>query len=82
MPREDAFKVEGLVVDVLSNGTYRVKLVNGHQLRAFVTGKARLNMTRFALGQKVLLEVSPYDLSEGRIIVEESQDKGDLLERS
>jgi len=69
-------------VDVVPNGTYRVELVNGHQLRAFVTGKARLSMARFALGQKVLLEVSPYDLSEGRILVEESQDKGDLLKRS
>jgi len=57
-------------VDVLPNETYRVELVNGHRLRAFVAGKARLSMGRFALGQKVMLEVSPYDLSEGRIIVE------------
>ena len=70
MPREDAFEVEGLVVDVLPNETYRVELVNGHRLLAFVAGKARKSLDRFALGQKVMLEVSPYDLSEGRIIVE------------
>ena len=70
MPRADAFEVEGLVVDVLPNETYRVELVNGHRLRAFVAGRARLSLGRFALGQKVMLEVSPYDLSEGRIIVE------------
>lgn len=70
MPREDAFEVEGLVVDVLPNETYRVELVNGHRLRAFVPGKARLKLGPFALGQKVMLKVSPYDLSEGRIIVE------------
>ncbi len=70
MPRADAFEVEGLVVDVLPNETYWVELVNGHRLRAFVAGKARANLGRFAPGQKVMLEVSPYDLSEGRIIVE------------
>ena len=68
MPREDAFEVEGLVVDVLPNRTYRVQLVNGHLLRAFVAGKARLSLGPFALGEKVMLEISPYDLSEGRII--------------
>jgi translation initiation factor IF-1 len=48
-----------------------VELANGHRVLAFVTGKAQLSFARFALGEKVMLEMSPYDLSEGRIIVEE-----------
>jgi len=67
---EDAIKVAGAVVEVLPNKTYRVELSNGHRVLAFVTGKARMNFARFALGDKVSLEMSPYDLSEGRIIVE------------
>ena len=69
MARADGIQVEGLVVEALSNRAYRVQLANGHRVRAFVTGKARLNFARMALGDKVLLEMSPYDLSEGRIIV-------------
>ena len=65
-----AIKVEGLVVEALPNTTYRVELANGHRLLAFVAGKARRELTRFALGDKVRLELSPYDLSEGRIVVE------------
>ena len=70
MPRTDAFKVEGVVMEALPNETYWAQLVNGHRLRAFVTGKARSTTARFAVGQKVVLEVSPFDLSEGRIVVE------------
>jgi translation initiation factor IF-1 len=65
-----AIKVEGLVVEALPNTTYRVELANGHRLLAFVPGKARREMVRFAPGDKVRLELSPYDLSEGRIVVE------------
>jgi len=49
---------------------YRVELANGHRLLAYVTGKARLSFAHLATGDKVRLEMSPYDLSEGRIIVE------------
>ena len=72
MARENAIKVEGVVMEVLPNGTYRVKLANGHRVLAFVTGKARLNFGRLAPGEKVMLEMSPYDLSEGRIIAEQT----------
>ena len=73
MARENAIKVEGVVMEVLPNGTYRVNLANGHRVLAFLTGKARLNFGRLAPGNKVMLEMSPYDLSEGRIIeVEET----------
>lgn len=70
MARADGIQVEGLVVEVLPNRTYRVELANGHRVKAFVTGRARLNFARMAPGDRVWLEMSPYDLSEGRIIVE------------
>ncbi len=69
MPGENAIKVEGTVVEALPNKTYRVELSNGHRLIAFVTGRARLNFVPLKAGDKVNLEVSPYDLSEGRIVV-------------
>jgi translation initiation factor IF-1 len=70
MARADAIEVEGVVIEVLPNRTYQVELANGHRLRAFVAGKARLGFARLASGDKVKLELSPYDLSAGRIIVE------------
>ena len=70
MPGEDAFKVEGVIVEALANGTYRVELANGHRLLGFVPGKARPSVARFATGEKVQLQLSPFDLSEGRILVE------------
>jgi translation initiation factor IF-1 len=69
MPGADAIKVEGVVVEALPNKTYRVELANGHRVLAFVPGRARLQFVRFALGDKVKLEMSPYDLSEGRIVL-------------
>ena len=70
MPGNAAFEVEGSVMAVLSETTYRVELPNGHRLLGYVAGKARLNFPRLMPGEKVMLEMSPYDLSEGRIIVE------------
>jgi translation initiation factor IF-1 len=70
MPRADAIEVEGVVVEVMPNKTYRVEIANGHRVVAFVTGRARLNFVRLALGLRVKLEMSPYDLSEGRIVLE------------
>ncbi len=72
MPGTNSIQVEGIVLEALPNKTYRVELANGHRLLAFVAGRARLNFTRVAPGDKVKLEMSPYDLSEGRIIVENS----------
>jgi translation initiation factor IF-1 len=69
MAREGAIEVEGVVVEVLPNQMYRVELANGHRLLAFMTGKARLSFARLAPGDEVRLELSPYDLSAGRIIV-------------
>ena len=67
MARENAIEVEGIVVEVLSNRTYRVELANGHRVLAFVAGRARSSYVRLAPGDNVWLEMSPFDLSEGRI---------------
>jgi len=66
----DPFKVEGVVMEVLSSKTYRVELANGHRLLAFVTGRTSAELARFAAGDRVRLQLSPYDLSVGRIINE------------
>ena len=70
MAGTDAFKVEGVVVAALPNKTYQVELANGHRLRAFVAGKARRSFAGLAPGDKVKLQLTPYDLSAGRILVE------------
>ena len=66
----DAFKVEGRVIEVCANGTYRVELKNGHRLTAFVPGRAKKNLAGLDAGSKVMLQLTPYDLSVGRILVE------------
>ena len=68
MAGERAFEVEGLVLETLPNGTCRVELSNGHRLLAFLTGRARRDQARPAPGTRVRLQLSPYDLSEGRIL--------------
>ena len=73
MAREDAIKLEGAVVEVLPNTMYRVELSNGHRVLAHVSGKMRLNFTRFLPGDRVTLEMSPYDLSKGCITLEHKQ---------
>ena len=70
MAREGALEAQGAVVEVLPNNRYRVELSNGHRLLAFVSGKDRLAFAGLAVGDKVRLELSPYDLSAGRLIVE------------
>jgi translation initiation factor IF-1 len=74
MAREGAIQVEGAVVEVLPNGTCRVQLSNGHRVLAYLAGKAKLSFARLAPGDTVQLEVSPYDLSQGRIVVENRTD--------
>lgn len=68
MAREGAIEVEGVVVEVLPGNRYRVELANGHRLLGFVPGKAGLGLARQAPGDRVRLEMLPYDLSVGRII--------------
>ena len=67
MPREDAIKIEGTVVEVLPNTMFRVELPNGHRILAYLSGKVRLNFIRILPGDTVAIEMSPYDLSKGCI---------------
>ena len=67
MAKKDAIEVEGKVVELLPNTMFRVELRNGHQILAHISGKMRLHFIRILPGDKVLLEMSPYDLSKGRI---------------
>jgi len=68
MAGEKAFQVEGVVIAALPNGTYQVELSNGHRLLGFVTGRARREQSRKRPGDRIRLQLSPYDLSEGRIL--------------
>jgi len=70
MAGENAFLVEGRVIEVLPNGTWRAELKNGHRLTAFVAGKAKKNFAGLKSGDMVKLQLTPYDLSAGRIITE------------
>ena len=67
MPKKDSIEVEGTVVEPLPNAMFRVELANGHQVLAHASGKMRLHFIRILRGDKVLVELSPYDLSRGRI---------------
>ena len=68
MARKDGIEVEGAVIEALPHTMYRVELANGHRVLAHFKGKARLNPSRLALGEKVMLEMSPFDLSNGCIV--------------
>ncbi len=67
MPKEDNIEVEGVVVESLPNAMFRVKLENGHKILAHISGKMRMHYIRILPGDKVTLQMSPYDLSRGRI---------------
>ncbi len=67
MSKEDTIEVEGIVVDVLPNAVFKVKLENGHEVIAHISGKLRQNYIKILTGDRVTVELSPYDLSRGRI---------------
>lgn len=67
MSKEDVIEVEGVVTEALPNTTFRVELQNGHKILAQISGKLRMNYIRIVPGDKVKLEMSPYDLTKGRI---------------
>ena len=67
MPKEEPIQVEGTVVESLPNAMFRVELENGHRLLAHVAGKMRMHFIRILPGDKVTVEMSPYDLTRGRI---------------
>lgn len=67
MPKEDAIEVEGTVVEPLPNAMFRVELDNGHRVLAHISGKMRMHYIRILSGDRVKVELSPYDLTRGRI---------------
>lgn len=67
MSKEDVIEIEGLVVEKLPNAMFKVELENGHQVLAHISGKLRKNFIRILPGDKVTMEMSPYDLTKGRI---------------
>jgi translation initiation factor IF-1 len=71
MAKEEGIKVEGVVIESLPNVMFRVELENGHKVLAHISGKMRMNYIRILPGDKVTVELSPYDLTRGRIIYRE-----------
>ncbi len=68
MPKADAIEVEGSVVETLPNAMFRVELDNGHRVLAHISGKMRLHFIKILPGDRVTVELSPYDLGRGRIV--------------
>ena len=67
MAKKDAIEVEGTITDPLPNAMFKVELANGHEVLAHVSGKMRMHYIKILLGDRVLVELSPYDLAPGRI---------------
>ncbi|MBQ1954209.1 MAG: translation initiation factor IF-1 [Clostridia bacterium] len=67
MPKDDVIELEGVVTEALPNAMFRVELSNGHKILAHISGKLRMHYIRIIPGDKVTIEMSPYDLSKGRI---------------
>ena len=67
MPKDDVIEFEGKVIEALPNATFKVKLPNGHIVTAHISGKLRMNYIKILPGDKVTLQMSPYDLTRGRI---------------
>jgi translation initiation factor IF-1 len=68
MPKDDAIQVEGKVLETLPNAMFRVELENGHKVLAHISGKMRMHYIKILPGDIVTVELSPYDLSRGRIV--------------
>ena len=68
MPKEDAIVVEGTVLETLPNAMFKVELPNGHKILAHISGKMRMHFIKILPGDKVTVELSPYDLTRGRVV--------------
>lgn len=76
MAKEDLIEMSGVVTDVLPDSRFRVKLENGHELIAYTAGKMRKHHIRILAGDKVTLELTPYDLTKGRITFRHIENRG------
>lgn len=68
MAKQSSIKIDGVIVEALPNATFRVQLENGHEILAHISGKMRMHYIKILTGDRVSLEISPYDLTKGRII--------------
>jgi translation initiation factor IF-1 len=68
MAKQGPISMDGIITDTLPNAMFRVRLDNGHEILAVISGKMRMNYIKILVGDKVTVEMSPYDLSKGRII--------------
>jgi translation initiation factor IF-1 len=68
MSRDDVIEVEGTVIEAMRNATFKVKLTNGHVITCYISGKLRMNYITILQGDTVKVEMSPYDLTKGRIV--------------
>lgn len=68
MAKQGPINMDGVITDTLPNAMFRVRLDNGHEILAVISGKMRMNYIKILIGDKVTVEMSPYDLSKGRII--------------
>ncbi|MGB2808152.1 MAG: translation initiation factor IF-1 [Sedimentisphaerales bacterium] len=69
MPKKDTIRLQAKVIDALPNAVFEVELENGHKIMAHVSGKMRMNFIRILAGDTVVVEMSPYDLNRGRIVL-------------
>ncbi|MHC4113159.1 MAG: translation initiation factor IF-1 [Planctomycetota bacterium] len=69
MPKKDTIRLQAKVIEALPNAMFRVELENGHRIMAHVSGKMRMNFIRILAGDTVVVEMSPYDLNRGRIVL-------------
>jgi len=81
MAKEESIEMQGVVVDTLPNTVFRVKLENGHIITAHISGKMRKNYIRILTGDNVTVELTPYDLSRGRIIYRDVGKKRNTTEQ-
>jgi len=75
--KEEAIKVEGIVIDTLPNAVFKVELDSGHVILGYISGKMRMNYIRIIPGDRVTLELSPYDVTKGRIILRNKKENKD-----
>lgn len=75
MAKEEGIRIEAEVLESLPNAMFRVKLQNGHKILAHISGKMRMHFIRILPGDKVTVEISPYDLTKGRIVYRNDRDR-------
>jgi len=82
MPKEELWEFEGLVTEILPDARYRIELDNGHRLVAYTAGRMKKNRIKTLAGDRVTVEVSPYDLEKGRLIFRHKDERAGTLSRT